>query len=104
MSPVGVNIPDDQDDVYDTILYLSDSPLFIWSANGPRILRTNENAARFFRHYPSLENSSDVDLKKAMPDWRIIPNKKNNSTWMKFVDEEKKVAYFEEGFCEDYYE
>ena len=76
MSPVGVNIPENQDDVYDTILYLCNSPLFIWSANGPRILKTNENAARFFRNYPSLENSSEVDLKKAMPDWRIVPNKK----------------------------
>ena len=91
MSPVGVNIPENQDDVYDTILYLCNSPLFIWSANGPRILKTNENAARFFRNYPSLENSSEVDLKKAMPDWRIVPNKKNNSTWMKFVDNEKSV-------------
>ncbi len=91
MSPFGANISENQDDVYDTILYLCNSPLFIWSANGPRILRTNDNAARFFRNYPSIENSTEVDLKKAMPDWRIVPNKKNNSTWMKFVDNEKSV-------------
>ncbi len=81
-----VNAYDNNNGVYDTILYLCSSPAFIWSAKGPRIIGVNENAARFFLHYPVLADSSEVDINRAIPDWRNIPNRKNNSIWLKFVD------------------
>ena len=91
MDFVLANITGNNDDVYDSILYLCSSPAFIWSSNGPRILKKNDNAARFFLHYPTIENTSETDLRRAMPDWRIIPGKKNNSVWMRFVDSDNTV-------------
>ena len=98
MNFISANTLEMKDGVYDTILYLCDSPAFIWNADGPRVLKKNENAARFFLRYPCLENTSEIDINKAIPDWRNIPNKKNNSVWLKFVDNERsaKSNYF---FC-----
>ncbi len=76
----------DIDSVYESILYLCDAPVFIWSAIGPRMLKTNENASRFFLSYPVIPESSEVDIDKAIPHWHTIPNKKNNSVWLDFKD------------------
>ena len=55
------------------------------------MLGVNENAARFFLHYPVLANTSEVDIDRAIPDWRNIPNRKKNSIWLKFVDNANRV-------------
>ena len=75
--------------ICESILYLCESPAFIWSADGPRVLLKNDSAARFFRDYPYLPDSSDIDINKAIPDWRNIPDKRNNSVWLRFVDAQK---------------
>ena len=51
----------------------------------------NENAARFFLHYPVISGTTEIDLNRAIPDWRNIPNRKNNSIWLKFVDNAGQV-------------
>ncbi len=86
-----VNTYGNNNSVYDTILYLCSSPAFIWSAKEPRLLGVNENAARFFLHYPVIADTSEIDINKAIPDWRNIPNRKNNSIWLKFVDNSNQV-------------
>ncbi|MBQ6343637.1 MAG: PAS domain-containing sensor histidine kinase [Anaerolineaceae bacterium] len=50
------------------------------------MLKTNENASRFFLSYPVIPESSEVDIDKAIPHWHTIPNKKNNSVWLDFKD------------------
>ena len=90
-----VNPAEDVLRIYESVLYLCDSPAFIWSAQGPRVLKTNENAARLFLHYPCLPNSSELDIDKAIPGWRNIPERKNNSIWLDFKDLENKIKTFQ---------
>lgn len=90
-----MNQPEDVNSIYDTILYLCDTPAFIWTARGPRMLRTNETASRFFTHYPSHPNTTEVDINKAIPGWRDIPEKKNNSIWLDFCDVQDKVTSYQ---------
>ena len=86
-----VNISPDVSGVYDSILYLCDAPVFIWSAIGPRMLKTNENADRFFLQYPTIPGSTEIDIDRAIPGWHTIPNRKNNSVWLDFRDLEHNV-------------
>ena len=95
MSRSAVNPTEDALSIYESVLYLCDSPAFIWSARGPRILKTNENAARLFLHYPSHAGTSELDIDKAIPGWRNIPEKSNNSIWLDFKDNENKVKTFQ---------
>ena len=81
--------------VYDSILYLCEAPVFIWSAVGPKMLKTNDNAARFFLRYPTVPNSSEIDIDKAIPGWHTIPNKKYNSVWLDFRDINNKVSNYQ---------
>ncbi len=85
----------DIDIAYDTILYLSDAPAFIWTAQGPRVLRANENAARLFLRYPMLPDSSGPDLDRAVPGWKDIPSRRNNSIWLDFRDSRNQVKTFQ---------
>ncbi len=59
------------------------------------MLRMNENAARFFLHYPTLGDTAEVDINKAIPGWRNIPEKKNNSIWLDFSDLKNTVKTFQ---------
>ena len=95
MERYSVNSPADLSGVYDSILYLCDAPVFIWSAIGPRMLRTNENAARFFLHYPMVPGTTEVDIDRAIPHWHTIPNKKNNTVWLDFRDLQNNVQNFQ---------
>ena len=86
MERYSVNTPSDISGVYDSILYVCNSPAFIWSAVGPHMIRTNESAARFFLRYPTIPETGEVDIDRSIPGWHTIPNKKNNSVWLDFCD------------------
>lgn len=90
-----MNTLEDNNGVYDTILYLCESPAFVWSAREPRMLRTNDNAARFFLHYPTDPETSSVDINKAIPFWRNIPEKSNNSIWLDFKDTQNRIVTYQ---------
>lgn len=89
------SIQPDVNGVYDSILYLCDAPVFIWSAIGPKMLKTNENAARFFLQYPTEPETEAVDIDKAIPHWHTIPNKKNNSVWLDFRDLNNNIKNYQ---------
>ena len=91
MERYSVNLSPEINGVYDSILYLCDAPVFIWSAIGPRMLKTNENADRFFLHYPMIPGSTEIDIDRAIPGWHTIPNRKNNSVWLDFRDLDHNV-------------
>lgn len=95
MERFSLNASSDISSVYDSILYLCDAPVFIWSAIGPRMLQTNDNAARFFLQYPVDPETSEVDIDKAIPHWHTIPNKKNNSVWLDFRDLQNKIKNYQ---------
>ena len=95
MERYSVNSSADCSGVYDSILYLCDAPVFIWSAIGPRMLKTNENAARFFLQYPTVPGTSEIDIDRAIPHWHTIPNKKNNSVWLDFRDLQNNVQNYQ---------
>ena len=90
-----INAAADIDSVYDSILYLCDAPVFIWSAIGPHMIKTNENASRFFLSYPVISGSSEIDIDKAIPHWHTIPNKKNNSVWLDFKDQQNNTRNYQ---------
>lgn len=81
--------------VYDSILYVSSGPTFIWSAIGPHMIRTNDSAARFFLHYPTVAESTEVDIDRSIPGWHTIPNRKNNSVWLDFHDLHNNVKNYQ---------
>ena len=95
MERYSVNTPSDISGVYDSILYVSNSPAFIWSAVGPHMIRTNDSAARFFLRYPTIPETGEVDIDRSIPGWHTIPNKKNNSVWLDFCDLENNVKNFQ---------
>ena len=86
MERYSVNTLPDISGVYDSILYLCDAPVFIWSAIGPKMLKANENADRFFLQYPTIPGTLEIDIDKAIPGWHTIPSKRNNSVWLDFRD------------------
>ena len=95
MERYSANNTSDISGVFDGILYLCDAPVFIWSAIGPRMLRTNENADRFFLQYPTVPGTGEVDIDKSIPHWHTIPNKKNNSVWLDFRDLQNHVKNYQ---------
>ena len=90
-----VNTPSDINGVYDSILYVCEAPAFIWSAVGPRMIRKNDSAVRFFLRYPTIPETGEVDIDRSIPGWHTIPSKKNNSVWLDFHDLQNNIKSYQ---------
>ncbi len=69
--------------VYETFLFSCTTPAFIWSVDGPFLLRANEQAEKMFEIFSPPGQTPRLDL--LIRNWKDVPPAEYHTMWFEFV-------------------